>query len=315
MHPPAISVAIGVYNGARYLRPSLESILGQQDVDFELVVVDDGSTDESPGILDTYARRDPRLRVLRQANSGLTKALIRGCAEARGAYIARQDADDLSSPGRLARLAARLDAAPDVVLASSWAQVIGPQDEVIAEIRRPQDPAEATRLLRSGRQGPPGHGSVMFRKDAYMRAGGYRDVFYYAQDSDLWLRMIELGSIRYEPAFLYRYRYAPDSISALRARLQAGFADIAEACRVARVRGDPEGPHLDRAARLREDILARRVAPATPRDVARAYYFIGAGLARHGDRRGAAGYFRKAWQADRGHVLALLRWLCPGMHG
>ena len=107
---PEVSIVMSVYNGACYLRAAVESVLDQQGVSFEFVVVDDGSTDESGAILDEYATRDPRLRVIHQQNTGLTQALIRGCSEARGEFIARQDADDVSLPGRLA---GGLDAGPN----------------------------------------------------------------------------------------------------------------------------------------------------------------------------------------------------------
>src|SRR5438046_4713104 len=99
MSGPEISVVVGVYDGQRYLRESLSSVLDQAGVSLEVVVVDDGSTDASPVILEEFARRDNRVHVIRQENQGLTKALQRGCAAARGALIARQDADDLAWPG------------------------------------------------------------------------------------------------------------------------------------------------------------------------------------------------------------------------
>ena len=96
MSTPEVSVLMSVYNGARYLRAAIESVLSQQGVDFELLAVNDGSTDKSGSILDEYAARDPSVRVIHQENLGLTRALIRGCNEARGRFIARQDADDVS---------------------------------------------------------------------------------------------------------------------------------------------------------------------------------------------------------------------------
>ena len=92
---PSVSVIMSVYNGANHLVKSVESILVQEGVDFEFIIVNDGSTDESGEILEAFARRDNRIRVIEQENTGLTKALIRGCKEARGKYIARQDVDDV----------------------------------------------------------------------------------------------------------------------------------------------------------------------------------------------------------------------------
>src|SRR5262245_14778340 len=97
---PEVSVVMSVFNGEQYLHESINCILNQQGVDFELVIIDDGSIDSTPRILADYARQDARIRLLTQQNMGLTAALIRGCAAARGEFIARQDVDDLSLSNR-----------------------------------------------------------------------------------------------------------------------------------------------------------------------------------------------------------------------
>ena len=99
--PPQVSVVMSVYNGANHLSETLDSVLSQEDCDFEFIVVNDGSTDGTTRVLDDYAKRDKRLRVIHQENTGLTRALIRGCSEACGKFIARQDSGDISLPGRL----------------------------------------------------------------------------------------------------------------------------------------------------------------------------------------------------------------------
>src|SRR6266496_3005617 len=112
---PDVSVVMSVYNGADHLRETIDSILAQEGVAFELIVVNDGSTDQSAKILEEYASRDKRVRVFQQENQGLTRSLIRGCSEARGKYIARQDAGDVSLTDRLVKqmncLVASVDAA------------------------------------------------------------------------------------------------------------------------------------------------------------------------------------------------------------
>src|SRR6187455_3363395 len=99
---PLVSVVMSVYNGAKCLRDSVQSVLAQEGVDFEFIIVDDGSTDASGSLLSEFAESDSRVRVIHQHNRGLTRALIQGCAAARGPFIARQDCGDLSLPGRLA---------------------------------------------------------------------------------------------------------------------------------------------------------------------------------------------------------------------
>jgi len=250
MAEPTISVVTSVYNGAEYLRQSLESVLGQTDIDFEFLIVDDGSTDESAAILAEYAARDARIRVIEQHNQGLTKALIRGCAEARGEYIARHDGDDLSLPGRFATQVAWLQAHSEASFVSCWSYGIGPAGEVLFEVKRPSHAEEVMAGLVEREEGPPGHGSVMFRAEAYRQVGGYRAEFRYAQDWDLWLRLAEVGQFACVPQFGYAYRVSESSISAFRRRQQLRLAEIAHACRGARQRGESEMPLLAEAARV-----------------------------------------------------------------
>src|SRR5262249_33724913 len=157
-----------VYDGERYLRESLSSVLVQAGVSLELVVVDDGSTDATSSILNEFARRDNRLHVIQQENQGLTRALQRGCAAARGEVIARQDADDFSWPGRLRAQVGLFRADSRLVLAWSRSRIVGPEGETLYETNEPLSRAEAVHDLNSGLRGPC-HGSVMFRSDIYHR--------------------------------------------------------------------------------------------------------------------------------------------------
>src|SRR5262249_3399639 len=124
-----------VYNGADRLPETMESILSQEGVSLEFVIVNDGSKDGAGAILDGYADRDPRVRVLHQKNQGLTCALIRGCAAARGEYIVRQDAGgDISLPGRLERQLTHLSQCSDAVMSSCGTRYVGPAGETLYEI-------------------------------------------------------------------------------------------------------------------------------------------------------------------------------------
>jgi glycosyltransferase involved in cell wall biosynthesis len=287
MSAPLVSVVTGVYNGGAGLRPSLESVLNQGGVELELIVVDDGSGDESPAVLDELARQDGRVRVLRQVNQGLTKALIRGCSEARGEFIARHDGDDLSLPGRLERQARRLQEDHSLSMVSCWATALGPGGEVLWEMRRTEEPAAATDLLLNRWEGPPHHGSVMFRRSSYVRAGGYREEFYFSQDSDLWLRLGELGGIAYEQAFLYTFRVGESSISSAWRAVQHELGALAHECQAARRAGKSEAELLRRTAALRPGLVPR----AKP-DPAAGAYFIGRCLLARRDPR-ARRYFRR----------------------
>src|SRR5258708_724619 len=214
----AISVVMSVYNGAPTLGATLDSILGQTERDFECIVVDDGSTDATPDILAAYAARDPRIRVIGQPNTGLTRALIAGCADARGLYIARHDAGDLSDPRRFEIQKRALDADPEIVFVSGATLFAGPELEPLQVNRGSGAALEPAFIIDLSMphaliEGPTHHGAVMFRRDAYERAGGYRAAFYYGQDYDLWYRLAELGKFLYIDEVLYTARITPDSIT------------------------------------------------------------------------------------------------------
>src|SRR4051812_4814918 len=100
--PPPISVLMPVYNAERYVAEAIESILAQSPGDFEFIIIDDGSKDGSLAILERYAARDPRIRLVSRPNTGIVKALNQGLEMASGELVARMDADDIALPGRLA---------------------------------------------------------------------------------------------------------------------------------------------------------------------------------------------------------------------
>ncbi len=283
MRVPEVSVVMSVFDSAPYLESALRSILEQTDVDLEFVIVDDGSTDGSSDVLAEFAREDRRIRLLRQENRGLTRALIAGCRLAQGEFIARQDSDDLSLPSRLATQLRLIRSDGNLAFVSSSAEVMGPQGETLLVHHRPADKAEATRLLWSREAGPPGHGSVMFRRSTYERVGGYREAMYFAQDSDLWLRLARVGGLAYSPEVLYRYRVAPQSISGRLHPVKLAFAEIVTELHEARLAGRDEAPILARAAALRRAPEAGSSRGATSEALTN--YFIARCLLKQRDRR------------------------------
>jgi len=313
MSVPDLSVVIGVYNAERYLRQALSSVLEQAGVSLELIVVDDGSTDASSAILEEFSGKDNRVRVVRQENQGLTKALRRACAEARGALISRQDADDLSWPGRLQAQAELFRNDPRLVLAWSRSRIIGPDDETLYETDEPVNRAEAARDLQRGFRGPC-HGSVMFRSDVYRRVGGYRAEFRFAQDWDLWLRMVEAGEVESLAQILYSRRVSDGCISAFRGSQQQRLADIARKAFQARQRGESEAAWLELAA----TVSAERACDSDAARQSRSSYFIGKCLLDRRDSR-AVRYLRDSqrqaplWWRPRAALLAA-RFLCRDKH-
>jgi hypothetical protein len=285
MSDPATSFVLPVYNAAPLLAETIDTILGQTDHDFELIIVDDGSTDATPQLLATRARTDPRVRVITQPNAGITRALITGCKAARGKYIARHDAGDLSDPKRLAVQRAMLDARDDLVFVSCWTQITGPELEPLYVLRGPGRAAQPADILDVTQRflvidGPTHHGSVVFCRDAYERAGGYRAEFYYGQDWDLWYRLAAIGKFQMAEEVLYTARVMPGSISS---SAKAGQEEIAvhthDAVR-ARARGESDAIYVERASSVRP----ARSKP-TRCALARGLYFIGEALRRNRDAR------------------------------
>jgi glycosyltransferase involved in cell wall biosynthesis len=310
MTSPVVSIVTSVHNGGERLRPSLESVLTQSLLDLELIVVDDGSHDDSRAVLEDLARQDGRVRPLVQENQGLTRALIRGCAAARGQFIARHDSDDCSLPGRLERQVTLLRSDPRLALVSCWSRILGPRGEHLVNVQRPADSSEATRQLLESNAGPF-HGSVMFRRDAYERVGGYRPAFRYAQDWDLWLRLIDAGRIAYVPEFLYALHVGEASISARHRDQQVRLLQLALACRAARLRGESETTLLGEAERV-----SSQPALPTARAEADTSYFIGRCLAKRRDRRAIPYLWRSAcrqrWMPRPWLALAAAWLLCRG---
>jgi glycosyltransferase involved in cell wall biosynthesis len=185
---PPISVLMGVYNGAPLVGRAVASVLAQTHGDLELVVVDDGSTDGTPDVLAAVA--DPRLRVQRQAHAGLTRALNRALAVARGPLVARLDADDVALPERLARQLAFLAAHDEVGLLGTAAREEDPGGGPARIVRPPTTDAALRRALI--RANPFVHSSVMVRRELLERAGGYDERLAVAQDYDLWMRLARL---------------------------------------------------------------------------------------------------------------------------
>ncbi len=217
MSAPRLSVLMPVYNAEAYLAQAVESVLGQTYTDFEFIIVDDGSRDSSPARLAEYAARDARVVVVGNAsNQGLTRSLNTALARARGALIARQDADDLSLPERFERQVAFLDAQPRVGMLATAIRVIdgagGTRHERYFD-EWLDDAALQQQLLRAF---CIAHGSVMMRRAALERAGGYRPVMEPAEDQDLWLRLGEVTQLACLPEPLYHYRVHAASVSRTR---------------------------------------------------------------------------------------------------
>jgi glycosyltransferase involved in cell wall biosynthesis len=179
---------MSVYNGERYLRQAVDSILNQTFTDFEFIIADDGSTDSTAAILDSYD--DARIvRLRNKSNIGLTRSLNRGLHVAEGTYIARQDADDVSLPERLERQVAFLDSHPAVGLAGSNYFLVDRNGAVLGDVRGLGPLGGDVLKWRLLWGNTFAHPSVMFRHHLVQALGGYPEDCAYAQDYVLWLRL------------------------------------------------------------------------------------------------------------------------------
>ena len=204
--PMKISVVMAAFNAEKYLREAMDSILAQTYGDLELIVLDDKSTDGSLQILKEYAAADPRVVVLEnEQNMGLTKSLNKGLAVAKGEYIARMDADDISVPDRFAKQVAFLDSHPDYSFVSCIGRYIDEEGREEQLRLFPETHEEICAMMP--KVDAVMHPGVMFRREDIARIGNYCEDFRVVQDYDLWFRGMAAGYKFYniqEPLVLFR---------------------------------------------------------------------------------------------------------------
>jgi hypothetical protein len=249
---PRVSVIMPVFNGGRFLAAAVESVLKQSFDDFELIAIDDGSTDQSAALLSEFSRSDDRIRLISQANAGIVVTLNRALESARGEYIARMDADDVAVPSRFARQVTFLDAHPDVAVVGSAIRLIDEEGRTIRDVDYPLAPAAvSTSLIEVGCA--LAHPAVMMRRSDVAGAGGYRSACRHAEDYDLWLRISESRSLANLPDRLLLYRQHPAKASARYAAAQRLATHAARLCAKARRSGQSD-PLEGRSSLALEDL-------------------------------------------------------------
>jgi glycosyltransferase involved in cell wall biosynthesis/GT2 family glycosyltransferase len=216
---PAVSVLVAVHNGARYLRPALESVLRQTVTDLELVVVDDGSTDETPAVLAGFD--DPRVRIVHgEPRRGLAGALNLGLDAVRGRRVARMDADDIAFPNWLERVLARLDSGPPVVLVGAGVLEMQPGGGFGA-VHVPEAGPAVTRWHSLFSASPFFHNTVVFEREHFAEHGlRYDESFGESEDYELWTRVLAGAEADVVEEALVVYRMHPEQASKRRAELQ-----------------------------------------------------------------------------------------------
>ena len=253
--PPRVSVLIGCWNNADTLPRAIDSILSQTMEELELIVVDDGSTDDTPELVRSV--EDPRIRHLSLEHMGISGSLNRGLSEARAPVVAIQDADDWSLPQRLERELAVLDAWPAVAVVGSRMREV---DENGSELR-PRTAFVAGEVNRAlMRFNPIPNSCAAFRREVALGCGGYDPRYRYAMDYDLWLRIADDHNVFTLDEVLAVRRMGSENVAATRERAQ-----IRESIRIRW-----EALHRRRSPRGASGLLAPAISYLTPLPAKRA---------------------------------------------
>ncbi len=205
---PKVTVLLPIYNGEKYLKEAIESVLGQTFKDFEFLIINDGSTDNSVKIINSY--QDPRIKLIyNEKNLGLIASLNKGFELIQTEYIARMDCDDISSPDRLLKQINYLDQHPKIGVLGSWVKIIGDYD-FVGKYYIQHEEIKASLLFNSSLA----HPSVVIRKKILDRCNfRYNEKFKHAEDYEMWTRMIEITNFANLPEPLLFYRKHSESIS------------------------------------------------------------------------------------------------------
>jgi len=199
---PTISVIMSVYNGEKYLREAINSILSQDFSDFEFIIIDDGSTDKSLEIIKSFV--DNRIKITSRENRGLIDSLNEAISLATGKYIARMDADDVCLPNRFSYQLKAFDDA-EVALVGSWATKINEAGEEIGVMSYP--PIEYQKIKSFFiKHNPFIHSSVMIKKEVFDTVGVYNSKYKHAEDYELWSRVLKKFKAVNIPEPLIKYR-------------------------------------------------------------------------------------------------------------
>ncbi len=288
---------MSVFNGEVYLRQAVDSILNQTFLDFEFLIINDYSTDSSRDIILGYS--DPRIRLVDNAvNLGLANSLSKGLSLAKGEYIARQDADDLSLPLRLEKEVRFLESNRRVGLVGSYFIAINEAGEFLQYFRPPIDSDALKRKLLV--KNPFAHGTVMLRKECIEKVGPYREELKHCEDHDLWLRVSQFFDLANLPSYLYQWRLNVNSVSVENKHIQDRNVQLALALHQERLAGGQ-----DQIQKGEFDIKRWTEYESNDGDhslkkgdIVQAYHFQGSSFLLNNRHQRALDYYFKALKID-----------------
>ena len=241
---PAVSVVMGVYNAEKYVDQAIESVLNQTYADFELLLLNDGSTDNSLAHLEHYAKLDSRCKVYSGENQGMVAMANKGVSLAQADIIFRMDNDDVCRPERLEKQVRYLNEHPECVAVGSKVLLIDPDGLPIMEVGGNALHQEIDDANLSGGGSYLCHPAVAFRKEAILNVGGYRQEFHYAEDLDIFLSLAVVGKLANIPLVLidYRQHFGSAGYAGAQKQIEACSLAVAEA---KKRRGLDDTPNLD----------------------------------------------------------------------
>lgn len=219
MKNPRISVVMPAYNSENYIGEAIESILNQTYSDFEFIILNDGSTDNTAKIVKEYAKKDKRIKFIdNKKNQGLVSVLNQGLDLARGEYIARMDSDDISLPTRFAKQIKYMEKHPECGVLGTWFQLFGKNTTIVHH-------PEHIKILNILHDQHVGHPTVMLRKSVVDKYGFRYDQNYkHAEDFELWSRMVFVTEIHNLQEILLQYRWTDTNVSVVHSQTQQNVA-------------------------------------------------------------------------------------------
>lgn len=220
---PEVSVLMSAHNAEQHLSAAVDSILDQSFREFEFIIVNDGSSDQTSEILNRFAAADGRIKLIEQENCGLTASLNIGLKRCEGEYIARMDADDIAMRNRFEEQVAFMNSNSDCVAVGSGIQLIDSDGDILGEQFPPETKDEIESALMQGCGAVP-HPTAMIRRTSLLDVGGYDESLRYAQDLDLWLRLSEIGGLANVETVLLRYRVHENAVTSKKRKEQLACA-------------------------------------------------------------------------------------------
>lgn len=285
-----VSILTVYYNRADQVKESIQSLLDQTYSSTEIIIVDDGSTDRTLEVLNTFS--DPRIRIISHSNRGFTRSIIEAVKQSKGELIAIHGSGDISFPERIEEQARLLQNNEEIGVVGCMVENQNTVTGTTALYHKFKDGEEAISQLMSNNIYT--HGEVMFRRSVYEQAGGYRELFKFTQDYDLWLRMALITKFATVKKLLYRRYTLPDGVSASidKMMVQQYLAEFGRQCIEMRIKTgqdyiDRYGAHslffLKKTKRLSRILFdLARIAVLHDKDLPKARQLVQLSLGEHG---------------------------------